>query len=228
MLRTLFAFLFLTVSISLCAQVGVNNSNPSQALDVNGKIQVSDDNTPAEKGTIRFNDATDEFEGYDGTEWKILSLEKSSGAPSDPIAYTGRTVNSVFRDSNGNVIPTDCRLYQTGNVQSGAPSNFITVPSGKHFLVTMLWVEDNGITNQANADDLYDVTISAPVSGSSTRFANSVRLVGRVGDSKFLIGDQTNPIIIMRPGDRFRIFNESSDTRVNINVRGFLVDELDF
>ena len=228
MVRILTTSLLFAVTFSLGAQVGVNNPNPSQALDVNGKIQVSDDNTAPEKGTIRFNDTTDEFEGYDGTEWKILSLEKSSGAPSDPIAYTGRTVNSVIGNNSGNATPTDCRLFQTGDLQPGAPSNFITVPPGKHFLVTMLWVEDNGITNQGNADDLYDVTISAPEVGSQTRSANSVRLVGRVGDSKFLIGDQTNPIIIMRPGDRFRIFNESTDTRVNINVRGFLVDALDF
>ena len=222
----LLALLFLGTTAH--AQVGVNTTTPTQTLDVNGKLKVADDNTPPEKGTIRFNDTTDEFEGYDGTEWKVLSLEKSSGAPSDPIAYTGRTINSVIGNNNGNATATDCRLFQTGNLQSGAPSNFVTVPSGKHFLVTMLWVEDNGITNNSNADDLYDVTISAPASGSTTRFANSVRLVGRVGDSRFLIGDQTNPIIIMRPGDRFRIFNESTDTRVNINVRGFLVDELDF
>lgn len=81
---TILAILFFFGSL-LTAQVGVNTDTPSQALDVAGKIQLADDDTPPERGTIRFNDRTNEFEGYDGTEWKVLSLDKSSDTPTGPI-----------------------------------------------------------------------------------------------------------------------------------------------
>ena len=53
----------------LASNVGINNISPEQTLDVTGKIKVGDDvNTPT-AGTIRWNDATKDFEGYDGTQW---------------------------------------------------------------------------------------------------------------------------------------------------------------
>jgi hypothetical protein len=58
-------------------KVGVSTTTPSQALDVAGKLKLSDDNTVPQPGTVRWNAATGDFEGYNGIEW--LSFTKNEG-----------------------------------------------------------------------------------------------------------------------------------------------------
>jgi hypothetical protein len=58
--------------------VGVGTTTPVQILDVNGKLKVGNDNAVPVGGTIRFNDAVKDFEGYTGTEWKSLTASNSS------------------------------------------------------------------------------------------------------------------------------------------------------
>jgi hypothetical protein len=51
-------------------KVGINTNTPVEALDVNGKIKVGNDNNNASPaGTIRFNPDTGDFEGFDGYDW---------------------------------------------------------------------------------------------------------------------------------------------------------------
>lgn len=51
-------------------KVGINNNTPQEALDVKGKIRISDDTTnQSTAGTIRFNQETQDFEGFDGSGW---------------------------------------------------------------------------------------------------------------------------------------------------------------
>ncbi|MBK9734253.1 MAG: hypothetical protein IPO92_04505 [Saprospiraceae bacterium] len=50
-------------------KVGINTDTPQEALDVNGKIKVGNDNTPSTTGSIRFNPETKDFEGFDGNDW---------------------------------------------------------------------------------------------------------------------------------------------------------------
>jgi FG-GAP repeat len=59
--------------------VGINNINPNQKLDVQGKIKISDDTSPALKGSIRYNEATQDFEGYNGQEWLSFTAATSQG-----------------------------------------------------------------------------------------------------------------------------------------------------
>jgi hypothetical protein len=54
--------------------VGVKTNTPQAALDVNGRIKMSDDNTNPVKGTIRWNENSKDFEGFNGTEWLSLTL----------------------------------------------------------------------------------------------------------------------------------------------------------
>lgn len=69
----LFIFANLIFHISV-AQVGINTDTPEQALDVNGKIKIGDDTASAIAGTIRFNPATQDFEGFNGMEWLSLTV----------------------------------------------------------------------------------------------------------------------------------------------------------
>lgn len=59
-------------------KVGINISQPSAMLDVNGKLKVGDDTDDPIEGMIRYNSSTTDFEGYNGTEW--LSLSASNGS----------------------------------------------------------------------------------------------------------------------------------------------------
>jgi len=47
-------------------------------LDIDGRLKISDDNIAApQAGMIRWNDAGTDFEGYDGSEWKSLTIKSS-------------------------------------------------------------------------------------------------------------------------------------------------------
>lgn len=54
--------------------IAINKTAPTQTLDVNGAIRIGEGSTTPYKGTIRWNDAISEFEGYNGSEWVLLSF----------------------------------------------------------------------------------------------------------------------------------------------------------
>lgn len=212
--------LSLSLSTFSFAQVGVNTDTPSQALDVMGKIQIADDATAPERGTIRFNDTTSEFEGYDGTEWKVLSMDKTGGTPTAPIPYNGRS--SAIQVDNASAV--FCTFRRAGALGTPGVSSFTQVLAGKHFLVTVINVEDN---NLSTVNERIDITLRAGT--TSSRFEASLRLTGSNFALPTVTGDSSNPLLILRPGENVRLFNNSnSQTTINVNFRGFLVDDLDF
>ena len=79
--------LFMTIFISICLNVsvysqnvGIGTASPSEALDVNGAINIgTNSDTGTQAGTIRWNDETQDFEGFTGTTWKSLTSEKEFG-----------------------------------------------------------------------------------------------------------------------------------------------------
>jgi len=74
-MRYLFFSLLICSSALTTAQVGVNTDMPEQALDVNGKLAIGDDNEAPTEGTLRYNATDQVFEGFDGTEWTSLTNE---------------------------------------------------------------------------------------------------------------------------------------------------------
>ena len=53
--------------------VGINNFSPTQRLEVTGKIKIGNDVNVPTAGTVRYNSATQDFEGFDGTIWKSFT-----------------------------------------------------------------------------------------------------------------------------------------------------------
>lgn len=68
-------------------RVGVKTTQPSQALDVNGKIQIGTDSYPPTDGTIMYQNNT--FYGYANGSWQNLSQNKEILGVSD-IPTNGR------------------------------------------------------------------------------------------------------------------------------------------
>src|SRR5688572_18034858 len=61
--------------------VGVGTIDPQEKLEVNGKIKLGNDVTTSEAGTIRWNTTTNDFEGYNGSEWLSLTESNLSWPP---------------------------------------------------------------------------------------------------------------------------------------------------
>lgn len=75
---------FVCAVTSLCflftnaQNTGIGISTPSQKLDINGKLKIGNDNAAPTAGTIRFNNALKDFEGFNGAEWKSLTASYNS------------------------------------------------------------------------------------------------------------------------------------------------------
>lgn len=62
--------------IDSTGNIGINTVAPVQKLDVNGKIKLNDDATAPVAGTIRWNSTTNDFEGFNGSEWLSFTNTK--------------------------------------------------------------------------------------------------------------------------------------------------------
>lgn len=213
--------LLLLIGNFLQAQVGVGTDTPSQELDVDGKIKISNDGRTPTAGTIRYSSFNNDFEGYDGTEWKSLTEQKSSGTPSDPVAYFGRSSPVAV----GNLL-NNPGLVQLRPWDDSAPP-FNRVPSNQYFLVTRIQVQDNNLTS---TNERMDCGVYAQNSSGVVRGTSLVRMVGSNRELVTLSGDQSNPLLILRPSDQIVIYNNNvaSETTINVLIHGFLVDALDF
>lgn len=54
-------------------RVGINTTTPTTTLDVNGMIKISTTEDSPEAGSIRWNEITGDFEGYNGDRWISLT-----------------------------------------------------------------------------------------------------------------------------------------------------------
>jgi hypothetical protein len=75
-------------------KVGINTSSPSQTMDVEGKLKLGNDTTAPVAGTIRWNAGTNDFEGYNGTEWLSFTKNRGDGWGNRDIAQNGSAVDS--------------------------------------------------------------------------------------------------------------------------------------
>lgn len=71
--------------------VGIGTNNPVQKLDINGAIKIgSDGNTTPIAGSIRWNAASQDFEGYNGSNWISLTAGRSGiGSMESQVMPTG-------------------------------------------------------------------------------------------------------------------------------------------
>lgn len=203
----LLAFSFATASQ---AQVGVNNANPEQALDVGGKVKIGDDAAAPTAGTLRFDDTAEAFEGYDGTAWR--SLTAGGGLPTSgayPIS------SEVFQLTPASSL--SMRFLAAGVI------NAFTPPAGKFFIVTHIVV---GLrTNQIAADPSYSTFLSVE---QGTRTLQQFPIYAIDGAAQEFTSGLA-PLFVIAPGQSLRMTNQQSSAgSVYARVQGFLVDDLNY
>jgi len=98
------------ITVQADGNVGIGNGNPSQNLDINGKLRIGNDNKPGTPGVMRFNVNTLNFEGHNGIGWSRMNNQS--------IIYTDSRLNvnlgSTVRNSEtawGDTIT----IQETGN-----------------------------------------------------------------------------------------------------------------
>ena len=211
--RYILLCLFL-LPLAVLAQVGVNTSQPKQALDVNGKVGIGDDAKSPTAGTLRYNQSQDDFEGFDGKDWKSFTESSSDGLPgTQPEYITARSSNL----SPGNVIT----IY----FETREDNDRISTPgSGQYFLVTSINVMPNFFTFTAHRYALSFSPSSSPNSGFGD-LDNSFRMTGNLSQQNF-ITSQT-PILVIGPGEYLRVeASSANEAVVNLDLRGYLVNGL--
>lgn len=211
-----FLLLSITLPLSLAAQVGVNTTAPDQALDVNGKLEIGDDQQSPTPGTLRFNGSETDFEGYDGAEWKSFTRNKTAGLPG-----TGAKPITAY-STNISAGEIESIIFETrvDNIDRTTPG------PGEYFLVTSINVIPNFFTFAANRFALAFSVSNSQNSGFGD-FDNSFRMTGSLDQQNF-ITSQT-PILIIGPGQYLRVeAANANEATVNLNLRGFWVNSLEY
>src|SRR3712207_339418 len=132
MKQLLSLLLILLISITVCAQnVGIGTTNPRQKLDAAGGVKIGT-TTEGIPGTIRWNGANTDFEGYTGTAWKSLTNKDANTPLESAVAFSVWYDGShFFVPANKDVvIPFSVKFYDVGNNYSLsgsmiAPNTFI-------------------------------------------------------------------------------------------------------
>lgn len=207
------------IMISVDAQVGVNNSNPEQALDVAGKIKLTDDATSPTAGTMRYNNTNSAFEGHNGTQWHAFN--NGSGIPTN--------AKMVFSNTKGmlpavSASPTSLVFKD----EKGITVVNTTVPSGKYLLITYISLSPTSFLNFDTETPFYGIRINYS--------SNSQEISGKyIGGNLFSATAGYAPLGIIRANASFSIgvsllanTLKQFSNGIDAYVVGFLVDDLKF
>ena len=213
------SLLALCCTATLTAQVGVNNADPQQALDVGGKVKIADDGETPTAGTLRYNAADGQFEGHDGRGWSNLSASATGPLPTGPIPVAG----SGFAGSSN--AKDNARLYYPDSRLS-----FTQVPAGKFLVVTALNIAPNALT--VSSANKYFVTVGASDTPTGLLYTSTgLKLTGDLGATR-LLQSGLAPLLVIRGGQYLTVVQDdlqnNTERGIDIEFRGFLVDDLTY
>ena len=217
-MKTITLLAGLLAATTLGAQVGVNNPNPTQALDVAGKIKLADDGTAPSAGTMRYEAGEAEFQGYDGRAWTAFNAAQAGGAlPSAAVPVFGK-YNALSPSEQGTVL-----FYNPVTA-----SNFSAVPAGKTLIVTAAWVGPNffNINSLRYNVGLYPSTSSNALTGSNPLLNFTLR--GDVRENSVLESSLAPLTVVVGGSYLYCAASSQSEGSVEVYVRGFLVDDLTY
>ena len=170
--------LFSLVALCLCsittfAQLKVEaagvkvgaETTPVEALDVNGAIKIGTTGSTNE-GTLRY--LNNDFEGYDGTEWK--SLTQSAGMFSESGGNTTLTSGNLGIGTTDPVLPVHIQT-------NGGPASFLLERADAGNFVKMT-SGTQGNTFKYKDDKRFTITVGADQLSNTPDVGNGVFMFG--------------------------------------------------
>lgn len=142
------------------SKVGINTLTPEQSIDIAGKIKIGNDTEAPVAGTIRWNEESSDFEGYDGVIWRSLTnkatggdfLPGSPGVPNINEQEGILSSNTVSDDLFGHSIAMngDYAVIGAPNYDSAAYSNigraYIFKRNGNRWVEQQIIEGSEGVT----------------------------------------------------------------------------------
>lgn len=219
----LFYFTAFAATTALHAQVGVNNPTPEQALDIEGKVKISDDATPPSDGTMRYNDGADDLEGYVDGEWKSLTKSATPDAP-QPIVFTeyGLPNDAIWTPFDGT------HDYTTSSPDQSLSN--LEVPTGKFFVADQVCVT---LSSGSNPNDYFYASVRptrplASLGGNQAIQNPQIVVGGSRRDGTTCVTANRAPLFVVRPTGSVYAWNSTnSGGEVRIMVYGFYVDDVE-
>jgi hypothetical protein len=117
--------------------VGIGTSTPAQMLEISGKLKLGNDVNVATGGELRYNGANQDFEGYDGANWKSL-LGGLWSKNVDDIYYTEGKVGIGLMDPS-------YRLHVGGELAIDNPIPALYMKNGVNPLALIVTSENTGL-----------------------------------------------------------------------------------
>ena len=188
------------ISISLSAQVGVNTTNPSQTLDVNGQIQVGIDGGAAdEEGTIRYNPSTQNLEGYSNGTWKSLTAANlGANAQYVQIYEFGAPADNTWD------FPSQSTSYTNSGSFAGTP---IPVPANRVLVIDQICVTAKTPGSTVN---FYAGVRKATAGGSG--FNPQIYISGSSADGNTCLQGNKAPLLVINSSHTIQVSNSSTSS----------------
>lgn len=218
-MKTQLTFYALLISFLTFAQVGVNTDTPSQALDVNGRIQVGEDGSSTEEeGIIRYNSTAQDLEGFANGQWQSLTSHSiGKNVEYVQLYHFGLPQNGQW------VAPNQVQKYNSSNGIGTTVGN-LPVPSGKILVIDQICVtaEGTGPSNEFYAgireatSDNNGVNPQIYITGSS------------INGNKCLNANKA-PLLVISAGNTLQVVNTTSSVagfEVRFFITGFYVNNL--
>jgi hypothetical protein len=203
----------------LLAQVGVNNPNPQQALDVNGKVKIGNDGRTPTAGTLRYNQFEDEFQGYTNEGWEALGPDTDGGA-SPPTGVRAGVIYEFGALANSLWTEPDQVVQLTPTRNSFIPQ---VRPAGEYFIVDRIYISGNSLS--ANHRFRAGIREANNIGGGINP---QLFFTGSIDGGTVTVESNRAPLLVIRPGNQLQMFNDAlSQTSVRIVVHGFYVTDLD-
>lgn len=218
-------FVFALFPTFLSAQVGVNNPDPEQALDVAGKVKISDDAATPTDGTIRYNETDGTFEGFTNGEWEVLNKSVMADRPIPvTLAMFNTQPSSTWEDMD--LVDTHGNGFTFG---LNSDNQRRAVPAG--YLLVIDMIEVMGMNR--DSDEQFRVNIAgsrANETPAGGRVNPQVYVSGSCKGGNVTLGTGRAPIIVLQAGEQLVFVNDSSSSNtdgVRMLATGFLVQDLD-
>ena len=160
--------------------VGIGTTNPSEKLDVNGGIIIGATTNTA-KGTIRWNETKNDFEGYNGSVWLSLTGNKGSWGSKESLSFQN-DVTTIKLNSGANGYGTHFGSSMAATEDyliAGAPTNYNTTDGFVSAGTVHLLKRNDAVWSSYNVAEL-----ASPSAAPGERFGSSVSISG----NRFVVG----------------------------------------